>query len=159
MEASATMIEAIQTIVNPLFKKAEEENQLAEFYLHLSKSAFRPLPGQVRTLSIHGALGRWSDLKSVVRQQLTNEIVTKWTAFANAPKNESEEKFSIEDELNKNTIDQIPEPAPAVKTVSKKTDPENTNPYLRVNTRRDWFDILLDFVAALITPADASYKS
>jgi hypothetical protein len=159
MEGSTTKIEAIRAIVNPLFTQADDEMRLADFYLHLSKQTFRPHPRQFKTLSIIGAIGRWHDLKYAVQQQLSNEVTSRWAVFGDTLEGGSEEKTPAENEFSNDTSDQTLDPALDLPTATlPKTDTGNTKPYLRINTRRDWFDILLDFVAAFIKPAYASSK-
>lgn len=157
MNTPSTGLIALEPILEDHLKDGKPLFTIEEFYQHLNRFTFRPLPKKFTTLSITAALGRWPDLKEAVKEQLVNDITQRWHNFkpeqkekpTPAPEQDATESGAqtsvepVEDEA-------LDQPTPA------KAAPAPVPPALTTGPKRDWFDLITDFVALFFKPLYAS---
>ena len=138
-----------------------DDATLNGFYQDIAQTPFFPLPGRFRALKLINALDRMPDLQDGVREHLALAVMALWAGytpsddkeavFPDGPLSEAGNQATCNTAPPVNDADSAPaaahpaNPAPEAKTIRLPMDI-----FTGTKAKRDWFDILLDWVAGCI---------
>lgn len=159
MNTPSAGLSALKSILDDHLKDGKPPFTIEEFHQHLNRFTFRPLPRKLTALSITAALDRWPDLKEAVKEKLVNDITQRWHDFE--PEQKEKPAPAPESEATQSETKAPVQPAEVttiVQSAPEKVAPAPKAPALTIEPKRDWFDLITDFVALFFKPLYASKK-
>ena len=164
MEIPALIEKHLRHILAHTSNDTDQDACLQDFYKDIvAPQRFFPLPNQFRALKLINALNRMPDLKDAVRNRLEMEVKSLWSAYlpsqkdtavsADGPPAASQDRHkpspssALNDVQSATANAQRKAAAPPIQMMAQRSGIQTGTP-----ARRDWFDSLLDFVAACLSP-------
>jgi hypothetical protein len=163
MEPPANSEQRLRQTIDATSTRKMDDAAIRGFYQSIDEELFFPQPNRYRPLKITAALNRMPDLTPVARQRLIMAIRARWDGYSPSQENDTASLDGRPADPGLSGSATVPsgtEGGPASESdqlalVAADSDsgakPGQKDCFSSQRLKRDWFDLLLDGVAACIS--------